>query len=241
MKKLFIMLLMLFSTSVMAAECSLYETSHPGFPLFGAHLSTGKCSTCASCHKSQVFAGTPKVCQNCHDGDPKYAAVSRSAAHIPTKNATCDSCHMTTTFSKADTHMTHTAEVTTNRCDTCHNGSYKAYGNKGALSKADKTNHITTTLDCKSCHSGTITFANVDHAAIHAGITKGCVTCHDGITVTGKKDYAAGHPTTSDNCETCHSINNGFRCTTVHDNLNMKDRLLTKINALILTLRQMIA
>jgi hypothetical protein len=51
-----------------AAECTLYEQSHPMWPLSGAHLSTGKCSTCASCHKAGVFVGTPRQCTTCHTG-----------------------------------------------------------------------------------------------------------------------------------------------------------------------------
>ena len=34
-------ILCLASTSVIAGECSLYETAHPNYPLTGSHLSTG--------------------------------------------------------------------------------------------------------------------------------------------------------------------------------------------------------
>lgn len=191
-----------------AAECTLYEQSHPAFLLDGAHLSTGQCNTCASCHKSGVFVGTPKSCVACHNGDPTRQTVGRSAKHIPTQLIECSSCHRTTSFT-VNARMDHT-KVTAQRCDTCHNGSYKSYG-----AESKESDHIPTIADCKSCH-GTSNW-DVSHSAIHAGITTGCVSCHDGNYAPGKSSYAAGHPITSDACETCHSIDNEFKCASAYD------------------------
>lgn len=205
---------LLAPTGASAAECTLYEQAHPAFPLSGAHLSAGKCNTCASCHRSGVFLGTPRTCVACHNGDPLRVTVGRSINHIPTSLLDCDSCHNTASFTASWT-MNHTT-VAGQRCDTCHNGSYLAYN---ALDKAAKQDHLPTTADCNACHQSTTTFDSVDHAGIHAGITTGCVTCHDNKYAPGKASYAAGHPLTSDQCETCHSINNEFKCATAFDKL----------------------
>ena len=201
---------LLSSTSASAAECTLYEQSHPTFLLDGAHLSSGKCSTCASCHKSGVFVGTPRTCVACHNGDPARVTVNRSTAHIPTSLIDCSNCHNTASFT-ATWAMNHTS-VAAQRCDTCHNGSYLAYN-----ANKKPTDHVPTTADCGSCH--TTTNWDVSHAQIHAGITTGCVTCHDGHYALGKSSYAPGHPVTSDNCETCHSIDNSFKCASATDKL----------------------
>lgn len=216
-----------FSPSAEAAECTLYETIHPNFPLTGAHLSTGKCSTCASCHAGGIFLGTPKICATCHNGNPSgqisSATVGKSALHPPIGTTSCDSCHNTTSFT-ATWKMNH-ASVSGQRCDSCHNGSYTTYAAMGK-----PRDHIPTTADCGTCHVTKDTSSHnsdawgMSLAEIHRGITSGCVTCHDGAhhPALGKIDYAPGHPSTSDACETCHSINNTFKCASlIHDKMFM--------------------
>ena len=196
------------STSASAAECTLYEQSHPSFLLDGAHLSTGKCGTCASCHRSGVFLGTPRSCVTCHSGDPTRVTIGRSSAHIPTLTVECSSCHNTSSFTLVWA-MSHTI-VDSFRCDSCHNGSYTSYNANAKL-----TSHIPTIMDCKTCHN-TNNWV-VGHATIHAGITTGCVNCHNGTYATGKINYVPGHPITSDQCETCHSIDASFKCAQAYD------------------------
>ena len=197
-----------FSLDASAAECTLYETIHPNFPLTGAHLSTGKCSTCASCHAGGRFIGTPKVCATCHNGSPTSATVGRSTSHIPIGTTDCGSCHATVTFTSG-VKMNH-ASVSTQRCDSCHNNAFRSYGAQGKPS-----DHIPTTADCGTCHKNTGSNWNSSFAAIHAGITTGCVTCHNGTTAKGKINAPGGHPITSNSCETCHSVNSSisFKCT----------------------------
>jgi hypothetical protein len=199
-------------TGAAAAECTLYEQSHPAFLLDGAHLSAGKCSTCASCHRGGVFIGTPKSCVACHNGDPARVTVGRSLLHIPTSTIECSSCHNTTSYT-ATWSMSHPA-VSGQRCDTCHSGSYVT----GYNAQARSNTHVPIgTMDCVSCH--TTTNWTVDHATIHAGITTGCVSCHNGTNAIGKINYAPGHPVTSDACETCHSIDAQFKCASAIDNM----------------------
>lgn len=201
------------TTTASAAECTLYEQSHPAFLLDGAHLSTGQCNTCASCHKGGVFVGTPKSCTTCHNGDPARTTVGRSAAHIPTQLTECSYCHRTTAFT-VNVNMDHT-KVTSQRCDTCHNGAYLNYGKNNGGAKMKSPTHIPTSADCLSCHT-TQSWA-ISHASIHSGITTGCASCHNGTFAPGKSSYAPGHPITSDQCETCHSIDNAFKCASAYD------------------------
>jgi len=198
-----------------AAECTLYEQSHPSFLLDGAHLSTGKCGTCASCHRGGVFLGTPRSCVTCHSGDPTRITVGRSSDHIPTLTVECSSCHNTTSFT-ATWNMNHTS-VNSFRCDSCHNPTYNTADGAPGVPRSKPIYHIPTTMDCTTCH--TTTGWSVNHAAIHAGITTGCVNCHNGIYATGKINYAPGHPITSDQCETCHSIDAGFKCADAFDSV----------------------
>jgi hypothetical protein len=206
-----------------AAECTLYEQSHPSFLLDGAHLSTGKCGTCASCHRGGVFLGTPKTCIACHNGDPTRITVGRSIDHIPTLTVSCDSCHNTTSFT-AMWNMNHTS-VDAYRCDSCHNGSYTAYN-----ARAKTSEHVPTTFDCRTCHS--TNNWDVGHAQLHAGVTSGCVNCHNGVNATGKINYAPGHPITSNECQTCHSIDAGFKCAEAYDAMiNYAQLMLQKVRA----------
>ena len=195
-------------TSASAAECTLYEQSHPAFTLDGSHLSTGKCGTCATCHRSGVFIGTPRSCVTCHSGDPARITVSRSTQHLPTFTVECSSCHNTTSFT-ATWNMNHTS-VDQYRCDSCHGGGYTTYG-----ARKKTTEHIPTVADCRSCH--TTSSWDSSHVKIHAGVTTGCVTCHNGSYAKGKMNYAPGHPVTSDNCETCHSTEASFKCATAYE------------------------
>jgi len=222
--------MLLMSNSADAAECTLYQTIHPNFPLTGSHLSTGKCSTCASCHAGGVYLGTPKICATCHNGNPSSQlsaqTIGRSANHPPIGTTACDACHNTTSFT-ASWAMNH-ASVSGQRCDSCHNGSYTTYGAMGKPSE-----HPPTTADCGTCHvtKDTSTHSNdawsMSLADIHRGITTGCVSCHDGAhhPALGKIDYAPGHPTTSDACETCHSITAQFKCASLIDDKVIKNMM----------------
>ena len=198
-------LLFAMSMPALAAECTLYEQSHPSFLLDGAHLSTGKCSTCASCHKNGVFIGTSKSCTVCHSTGGLSLTVA-SVAHIPTGIIECGNCHNTSSFT-ATWHMNH-AVVSSQACSTCHNGAFKAYGASGKGS-----GHVPTLADCGACHK--TTDWSVSIAAIHAGITTNCISCHNNVFAIGK---TINHPVTSDACETCHSTTANFKCASLDSN-----------------------
>lgn len=179
--KYLLALLLLLPNLLHAAECTLYEKTHPAFILNGAHLSTGKCSTCASCHYGGVFTGIPKTCIGCHNGDPARNAVYRSSAHIPTANIECSNCHNTTSFKPAT--MNHSI-VSSLTCKICHMGGYVTQGTLGA--KAKPSNHIPevqlnggASLDCKACHlSTTLWTSTMNHNATVGSGAGWCKGCH---------------------------------------------------------------
>lgn len=159
MKIILLCLALLLPNLSNAAECTLYEKSHPTFLLTGSHLSTGKCQTCASCHKGGIYMGTPKSCVTCHSGDPRWTTVGRSIRHLPTLLVECSFCHKTVSFTASVT-MNHTA-VASLKCSSCHNGAYKSYGAEGKPSDHPKTVTVNkvlitvTAVDCNfsGCHT----------------------------------------------------------------------------------------
>lgn len=120
-----------------AAECTAYENMHPTWPLTGAHLSTGKCTTCGYCHipaGNAVFVGTPKTCITCHNGDPRWMTIGRSNRHLPTMLLDCAGCHNTISFTNTTgitQLMIHNTGYPTVMCKQCHNGQYTGYGAQG--------------------------------------------------------------------------------------------------------------
>jgi hypothetical protein len=156
-----IVIFSLFSLNAIAAECTLYEKSHPNYPLTGSHLSTGKCSTCASCHVpagNAVFLGTPKTCIACHNGDPRFNTVKRSAAHLPTLLLDCAGCHNTTAFNSfvgITQTMIHNTGYPTVMCKGCHNGMYTAYNAQGKSRDHPTTvtrNGVKIVVDAVDCN-----------------------------------------------------------------------------------------
>lgn len=157
----FIFLVFAFSHRSHSAECSAYETIHPLYLLNGAHLSTGKCTNCATCHINSIFVGTPNTCIACHNGDPSRVTVFRSAAHLPTGNLDCKGCHNTTLFNSftgITQSMIHTTAAALT-CSGCHSGAYTAYNARGKSSDHPKTVKVNgvvivvTSVDCSYCHS----------------------------------------------------------------------------------------
>jgi hypothetical protein len=178
MKYLLLTLLLFLVPHAHAGECTLYEKSHPIFVgtyplgLDGAHLSTGKCTLCASCHVAGKFMGTPNTCYLCHAVRAVgSSAVQWSVKHIPTYTVTCGGygtgCHNTTSFTVSH-QMNHTS-VAIYRCDSCHSpntiscqyASYNANCQPKDHPKAGTVNGVKNTpllgVDCGSsgCHRTT--------------------------------------------------------------------------------------
>ena len=119
--------------------------------------------SCQSCHASG-YTNTSPVCYSCHQTNYQTASnPNHVAAGLP---QTCQDCHNTTTFSAS----------TFNHATT-------GFALTGA--------HVS--LDCSSCHKGTVT-----------GLTPDCYSCHsaDYNGTTDPNHAAAGFP---HDCTQCHS------------------------------------
>lgn len=150
MRKFLLVILVLLSTTGAAdSNCENYRIHHTNFPLTGYHLLT-KCA-CEECHLGGVWKGTPRTCNECHNGT-RSNALAKPGIHIPT-TLQCGSCHTTISFSTG-VNTNHTTFA--GQCLSCHNGSYAAQGARGKPG-----DHPRTTLSCDSagCHN-TRSFAN---------------------------------------------------------------------------------
>jgi hypothetical protein len=170
------------------------------------HLPTGQ--DCDVCHTVAGFGpptnfahqGISGNCASCHDGSPDFVALGArgktpSPPH-PVTGSDCAVCHNTTDF--ADAFVDHTSPALLSaRCDSCHNGI-------AAIGKSAKPNHVTTTEDCRVCHTagGAFKPAIFDHR----GIVDNCASCHNGIDATGTaaKINPPHIPITQD-CSACHT------------------------------------
>ncbi|MGZ7077958.1 MAG: hypothetical protein ACXVJT_00970, partial [Thermoanaerobaculia bacterium] len=183
--------------------------NHSTFPLAGQHAA----APCASCHKNNVYAGTPRTCVGCHQTDYNNARnPNHTTAGFPT---TCEVCHK---FSDATwqqgvfTHSTFplAGVHTTQPCAACHkNNVYKG-----------------TPRTCAGCHQTDYNNTrNPNHAA--AGFPTTCDTCHRFSDLSWSQGVFnhtwfpitsgphAGHP-----CSACHTVPNvfaSFSCTVCHD------------------------
>jgi hypothetical protein len=166
-KTIAVLILLLISPKAVGAECTAYEKLHPRWPLTGAHLSTGKCTSCSMCHipeGSAVWIGTPRTCIACHNGDPSRMTIGRSSRHLPTLLLDCAGCHNTMAFTSKTgitQLMIHTTGYPTVMCKGCHNGMYTNYGAQGMSNGHPKTvtrNGVKITVavvDCNysGCHN----------------------------------------------------------------------------------------
>ncbi len=158
------------------------------------HIATS--ATCNSCHHSfTTFMGvvydhsgvTPTTCGTCHiSGAGGAKTTSFRATHVLVTAAgnACDACHKTGYTSFQGAVMNHAA-VTAARCDSCHDGSHDAEGVLGAWGKVHVSNHVLTSLDCKTCHIGTTSWVHppekMDHISNSNTVT--CNECHGSTAI----------------------------------------------------------
>jgi hypothetical protein len=132
------------------------------FPLLGRHQS----ASCTSCHKNNIYRGTPRDCYPCHQA--KYDATTRPnhrAAGFPT---TCEACHKGSDASWNQGQFNHTwFPITSGRhagrqCIECHQdpNNYKVFQCTTAChprSKMDdehrgRAGYRYESAACYSCH-----------------------------------------------------------------------------------------
>ncbi len=131
------------------------------FPLRGMHAAT----TCASCHRGNVFRGTARDCVGCHRTNyDRTTTPNHAAAGFPT---TCESCHRETDSSWQGAGFNHNqvfalvGNHAQAACATCHrNNVFRG-----------------TPRDCVGCH---IEQYNRTSAPNHAsaGFPTACENCH---------------------------------------------------------------
>jgi hypothetical protein len=177
------------------------------FPLVGSHTTLD----CQSCHKSNVFRGTPRECVGCHL--PNYNAAQNPnhvAANFPT---TCETCHRPTDLQWRGTSFNHNAVFAlvgthaTQACAACHgNNVYRG-----------------TPRECVGCHQARYNATqNPNHAA--AGFPTTCQSCHrptDASWTQGTFSHTRFPLTGPHNraCAECHTTANNytqFSCTACH-------------------------
>jgi hypothetical protein len=161
-----------------ASQCRACHTEHKGvhapltnmtkfdhdladFKLTGAH----KAVDCKSCHKNDLFRGTPQNCSSCH-AEPQV--------HLGKFGTDCAACHSTATW--------HGATV-----NTGHGGTFDHNRTRFKLTGAHET------TECKRCHVNNV-FAGTPltcvgcHAEpkVHLGkFGTECASCHSTITWKG--------------------------------------------------------
>jgi hypothetical protein len=192
------------------------------FPLTGKHVTT----ECASCHKNNVYEGTPNACVGCHGGqrpaEPDHTALPEA----------CQACHNTTAWRPAaldhEQFYPLTGKHVTAECGECHtNGRFagtpdQCVGCHGGQRPAEP-DHTALPEACQACHTTAAWKpAALDHEQFfpltgkhvdtecgechtngrYAGTPRDCVGCH--------ADDKAGartprHDNLPDTCATCHS------------------------------------
>jgi hypothetical protein len=185
------------------------------FPLVGAHVQ----QTCVSCHRGNVFRGTPRECVGCHRADyERTTAPSHVVAGFATA---CESCHRPAdgTWRTGFNHNAVFALVGTHAqrtCASCHlNNTYRG-----------------TPRDCAGCHrSAYDRTTSPNHAA--AGFPTSCESCHRASDATWQQGtFSHRFPITSGphrtSCSTCHQGGSfpTFTCLTCHehDRARMDDK-----------------
>ena len=131
------------------------------FPLQGVHATLD----CSSCHKSNVYAGTPRDCYGCHRADYESTRdPNHVAAGFPT---TCDTCHRPTDTSFSQGRFDHTYfPITTGRhagnaCSACH---------------PDSSNF--KVFSCLTCHGRSETDSKHRSVSGYSYNSQACYSCH---------------------------------------------------------------
>ncbi len=176
------------------------------FALVGNHAQ----AACTTCHRNNVYRGTPRDCAGCHiDLYNRTTAPAHAAAGFPT---TCENCHRASDTSWRGAGFNHNqvfqlvGRHAQAACATCHrNNVYRG-----------------TPRTCAGCH---IDQYNRTRSPNHAssGFPTACENCHrasDGSWTQGTFNHrfpiTSGPHRTS--CSTCHQTSTqSFTCLVCHE------------------------
>jgi nitrate/TMAO reductase-like tetraheme cytochrome c subunit len=194
--------------TVTAWTPATFDHNATNFALTGAH----RAQVCASCHKNNVYTGTPTTCVGCHQ--LKYDATTTPNHRASGFPIVCQACHSTAAWAPATFDHNATAFPLTGlhrsvTCASCHGDGVYTGKTKvcsgchlpkyNATSKpAHQANGIGTT--CQTCHSTAgWTPATYDHsvtrfplAGAHRAVS--CAGCHADGVYRGKSML----------CSSCH-------------------------------------
>jgi hypothetical protein len=194
---------------------------------------------CDTCHTTDTFSGAtidhtdPVIadgnnCASCHNGDISIGKPTGNGAHVPT-DKDCSACHVPypdtsepDVLKFAPSAQFDHVNISSQRCDTCHSGTFSNV--PGKMRRSDPTAtpptvaHIPTQEDCDVCHSTGDTFVgatNFQHPDYAGG---GCEGCHNGrfttnsLSILSKSNSGAtnGHVPTEQDCDTCHANTNDW-------------------------------
>jgi len=201
----------------------LIDSAHMAYP---ASDDCGLCHTATNTSSYTTFSnasltdpnfshtGITTNCASCHNNptDAALGVMQMPSTHIAVNGTPCESCHTTTTIPggfKTWT-MNHTGLTA---CASCHTGA--TVGTTVIVGKSTHPTHITTTQECSTCHTSTVTPGGFTTWTMnHTGITSGCASCHavgsnfyDLTAPTLVTDPAPPHipvPTSVD-CGSCHT------------------------------------
>lgn len=158
------------TSAALPTACAGCHTAYGWVPAdFGAHDQywplAGKhaLAACTSCHEGGVYAGTPRVCVGCHQGDyDRTTAPAHLTAGFPT---TCETCHgvdawVPSSFDHQATWPLRGQHLVA-ACASCHGGGVYAgtprlcYGcHAPDYQAADNPSHVDLALatTCEGCH-----------------------------------------------------------------------------------------
>jgi nitrate/TMAO reductase-like tetraheme cytochrome c subunit len=186
-----------------AWQPATFDHSKARFQLTGSHTTT----PCASCHKNNVYTGTPMTCGDAACHLPAYN-TAMSPPHLAGKFSTdCTTCHNTnawqpSTFNHSTTSFTLTGAHVTTPCASCHKngvfaGTPMTCGDagchlpdyNGAMNPAHLAGNFSK--DCLTCHTTNAWQpASFDHSKARfqltgAHINTPCAQCHKNNVYTG--------------------------------------------------------
>jgi hypothetical protein len=190
----------LFATAVLALMLGLpmaasaameseFDHFSTGFPLTGGHRNV----ECESCHRSGIFAGTPRQCVVCHTQQEVSSGAVKPANHIPTTNE-CQDCHDDRSWGPVR-RIDHGAVL--GSCTSCHNG-FRAQG-------MSPTHIAINNWSCDDCHR---TSGWLPARFRHLNVVPGqCASCHNGVTATGSTPTTIHSFGTASSlsCDACHT------------------------------------
>lgn len=186
------------------------QFTHGFYPLTGQHTQ----QTCVSCHRNNVFQGTPRDCVGCHRAAyDRTTAPNHAAAGFP---VACESCHRTSDvgWKNGGNGFNHSQFFTLvgvhqlQACATCHrNNVYKGTPRDCAgchlplYERTTRPNHSQSGFPttCENCHRPTDVNWNggsFNHSSVyplagrHASVD--CVACHRNNTYRGTARECVG-------------------------------------------------